>query len=105
MHNFDLENDGQGKGGKQEKYQNFDLENDGLGKGVEKLDLSHSTINVRFHIGDFFQNLLYMETYIYAKEYTHTHKHTHMETHTHTHTHTHTYTTLYVHTNSERRAS
>ena len=41
----------------QEKFQNFYLENEGQVKQVEKLDLSNSTRNVRFHIGDFFQNL------------------------------------------------
>ena len=47
--------------------RNFDLENEGQAQGGEKLDLSHSTRNVRVHMGDFFQNLSNRATFVYAK--------------------------------------
>ena len=42
------------------KCQNFDLENEGQG---EKRDLRHSSGNIRFHIGDFFQNFKTVSTW------------------------------------------
>ena len=65
---------------KQENCQNVDLENEGQGQGVEKHCLSHSTRNVRIHIGDFFKKMLATWEHVYAK------RHTHRHTHTHTHT-------------------
>ena len=51
----------------------FDLANEGQGQGREKRDLCYSTGNVRFYIGDFFQNFGYVATNVYAKGHTHTH--------------------------------
>ena len=38
---------------------------------LEMFDSIHSTVNVRFHIGDFFQYFSYPATYVYVKGYTH----------------------------------
>ena len=59
----------------QETFKNFDIENEGQAQGVEKWDLRHSTINVRIHIGDFYQNLCYLATYVYLKRYTYGRRH------------------------------
>ena len=50
---------------KQLKCQKFDPENVGQDVGGE--NLRHSTENVRFIIGDFFQNFSYLGIYFYAK--------------------------------------
>ena len=54
----------------------------------KKLDLCHSTENVRFHIGEFFRILASWERTFIQTGYTHTHTHRHTHTDTHTHRHT-----------------
>ena len=59
---------------KQIKFQKFDFDNV-PGQEVEKLDLRHSTGNVRFRISDFLQNFSYVRAYVYAKRATPLHIH------------------------------
>ena len=46
------------------KMPKFDLENEGQNKWEEKPDLRHSTRDVRFHIGEYFQKFNYLITYV-----------------------------------------
>ena len=52
------------------KCKTFDLDNEGQGQEGEKLELRRFTGNVRFYMGDLFQNSSYPATYVYTK-YTH----------------------------------
>ena len=49
------------------KIRKFDLENEGQGKGGEKQDLRHSTGNVRLYIGDFVFRNIAARQHVYAK--------------------------------------
>ena len=49
-------------------------------KTLNLRDVRHSTRNIQIHIVDFFQNLSYLATYVYAKRYRYTQTHTQRET-------------------------
>ena len=63
--------------------QSFDRKNEGQDQGVEERDLHHSTENIQFHIGEFFQYLATWEHTFMQSGYAHTDTYTHIQTHTH----------------------
>ena len=66
------------------KCQKFDFVNAGQGQGLEKRDLRHSIVNVRFHIGDFLFLILATWEHTFMQKITHTHTHRYIYIHTYT---------------------
>ena len=62
------------------KCKEFDLENEGQSQGEEKVDTHHSTGNVRFHIGDYFNILATRQHVLRKKDTTHSEKQICLET-------------------------